>query len=479
MPLVLEIEHLLGVAFAAQSQASVAPDWPPQTDRVFSALVATWGARGEQAEERLALEWLEAQPVPEIAASSGFARTPATVFVPPNDPTTGRIGDLSVMPTLRRRQPRRFPAFRPDNPLVQFVWRDAQPNGEKIAALNALAADTPYIGHSSSLTRCRFRADAAPERATGARRRVYRGRLAELERSYHAGRRPNPGEDTHPTAAVLRERIQSVFSDRWLVLEHVDGDMPDLRAVALVGKALRCALMSGYKRTGREDGIPVIVSGHLADGSPSLGSHLAIVPLAFLGSQFADGRVFGFALIPPRESELLEDESFRRAVWEVAAWNKQQERRELRITAHGFDVVVSPTGQRELRSLDPEPYVAVAKTWASCTPIVLDRHLKAKGNAKREAEIVGLLHQACLNIGLPQPARIGVSKHSAVPGTPSAYPSSHAPPWTGWRLPRSLAGRQLTHALLQFDEPVRGPIILGAGRFGGLGLCRAVDPEHD
>ena len=64
MTLVLEIEHLLGVAFAAQTPASTAPDWPPQPDRVFSALVAAWGAHGEPQEERRALEWLEAQPVP-------------------------------------------------------------------------------------------------------------------------------------------------------------------------------------------------------------------------------------------------------------------------------------------------------------------------------------------------------------------------------------------------------------------------------
>ena len=478
MPLVLEIEHLLGVAFAAQSQAGVAPEWPPQPDRVFSALVATWSARGERAEERRALEWLEAQPVPEVAASGGFARTPATVFVPPNDPATGRIGDRSVMPALRRRQPRRFPAFRPDDPVVQLVWRDVGADGETIAALNALAADTPYVGHSSSLTRCRFRTDGAPERAASPRRRVYPGRLAELERSYHAGRRPNPGEDVRAEAAVVREPTGSLFSDRWLVLEHVEGEMPDLRAAALVGKALRCALMSGYKRIGSEEAIPTVVSGHVADGSPSVEPHLAIAPLAFLGSQFADGRVFGFALIPPRGSKLLEDETFRGALRGVAAWNKQEERRELRLTAHGFDVVLTPTGQRELRSLDPAPYVAVAKTWATSTPVVLDRHLKAKGNAERDAEVRELLHQACLNIGLPKPARIAASKHSAVTGAPSAYPSGHAPRWTGWRLPKSLATRQLTHALLQFHEPVRGPIILGAGRFGGLGLCRALDQER-
>jgi CRISPR-associated protein Csb2 len=75
MTLVLDIEHLLGVAFAARGQESDIPDWPPQPDRVFSALVASWGARGENEAERRALEWLEGQRAPEIAASGGAART--------------------------------------------------------------------------------------------------------------------------------------------------------------------------------------------------------------------------------------------------------------------------------------------------------------------------------------------------------------------------------------------------------------------
>lgn len=478
MSLVLEIEHLLGVSFAAQSQASAIPDWPPQPDRVFSALVAAWGARGERRDERAALEWLEAQHAPEVAASGGFARTPATVFVPPNDPETGRVGNRTVMPDLRRRQPRRFPAFRPDDPVVQLVWRDANAGGEMIAALNALAADTPYVGHSASLTRCRFRTDSAPERAARPRRRVYPGRLSELERNYHAGRRPSPGDNARGTGAVRPGPAESVFADRWLVLEHVDGEMPDLRAAALVSKALRSALMAGYKQAGQEAAIPTTVSGHAADGSPSPNPHLAIAPLAFIGSQFADASVFGFALIPPESEKLLDDEGFRDAIRGIAKWNEEEERRDLQLKAHGFDVVLSLSQQSELRSLDPAPYVAVAKTWATCTPIVLDRHLKAAGNVEREAEIAELLRQACLNIGLPEPTRIAPGKHSAVIGAPSAYPSGSAPRWTGWRLPKSLASRQLTHAVVQFDAPVRGPVIVGAGRFSGLGLCRALDAER-
>jgi CRISPR-associated protein Csb2 len=56
MTLVLEIEHLLGVAFAARGLSDGAPDWPPQPDRVFSALVAAWSARDRPANERRALQ---------------------------------------------------------------------------------------------------------------------------------------------------------------------------------------------------------------------------------------------------------------------------------------------------------------------------------------------------------------------------------------------------------------------------------------
>jgi len=145
MTLVLEIDHLLGVAFAAGNQASEVPDWPPQPDRVFSALVASWGARGRRLEERQALEWLEAQPRPELVASAGWPRTAPTVFVPPNDPETGRVAGRRVMPDLRSRQPRRFPAYRPDDPEVRLFWPGAVAEASIITALNALARPTLVI----------------------------------------------------------------------------------------------------------------------------------------------------------------------------------------------------------------------------------------------------------------------------------------------------------------------------------------------
>jgi CRISPR-associated protein Csb2 len=479
MSLILEIEHLLGVAFAAQSPASSAPDWPPQPDRVFSALVATWGARGERPDERAALKWLEGREPPEVAASDGFARTPATVFVPPNDPKTGNVGNPTVMPALRKRQPRRFPAYRPHDPIVSLVWRDAAPDGETIAALNELAADTPYVGHSASLTRCRFHVGDAPASAVPPRRRVYPRRLEELETAFKAGRRPSPGATVRREAAAEAAPAHGVLSDRWLVLEHVGGDMPDIRAAALVARELRRVLMSGYKRDGQEAEIPAIVSGHAPDGAPLAEPHLAIVPLAYVASEYADGHVYGFALVPPEGSGLLDQEHFQAAIRNVSAWKGDKGWRELELNCGGFTLSFTPSGEGARHSLNPRPYVATARTWATCTPIVLDRHLKAKGNAEREEEIRALIQLACRNVGLPEahPRRIAPGKHSALQGAPPAYPSGRSPGWMRWRLPGSLASRQLTHAVIQFEKPVRGPVLLGAGRFAGLGLCRALDPE--
>src|SRR5688500_15204337 len=180
MSLILEMEYLSGVCFAAAGPDGETPDWPPQPDRVFSALVASWGARGARRDEGAALAWLEAQPAPFIDASDATSRTSVTCFVPPNDPETGRSGNRDVMPAFRRRQARRFPAARPERPEVLLIWPDADPDELTFAALDRLASDTAYIGHSASLTRCRFRQDSLASEGDwrDPERRVYPGRFA-------------------------------------------------------------------------------------------------------------------------------------------------------------------------------------------------------------------------------------------------------------------------------------------------------------
>lgn len=475
MSLVLEVEFLTGACRAAKSPASEAPDWPPQPDRVFSALVCAWAVRGGRRDERQALEWLEEQPAPTVHASGHVARTAPDVFVPPNDLKFSKTAKtyLKVMPDARPRQPRRFPVARPDDPVMTIVWPEA-PDPDLRESLDGVARDVAYLGHSTSLVRCRFLQGESVTFAhpgVPARRTVYRGRLAELEAAHRANSvrpviRPGASASRGPATSTVEP------SAEWLVLEAIEGQTPDLRASALVCRALRRALMSGYGRADMGGTIPEVVSGHTADRSPTRLPHLAIVPLAFAGYPHADGRVFGFALVPPAGTDLRAVPGFTRAFEEVAPYDPGRERRVLKLEGAPLSkpLHLAPTGALAIRSLSPVPYTESARVWASVTPIVLDRHLKRAG----DSEIRELIASACENAGLsrPDPDRIQVGKHSAIEGAPPARLPAGAPSWTRWKTPESLATRSLVHAVIDFERDTTGPVLLGAGRFTGLGLCR-------
>jgi len=513
--LVLEIEFLAGFCAAATGPDNETADWPPAGDRVFSALVASWAARGCEEGEAEALRWLERQPPPAVVASAASARTTPVFYVPPNDPETppsdlarlkwyreylgkgkpipkGKKGQqlrkawkdaIGVLPACRSRHERRFAVARPDEPRVELRWPEV-PDTPILEALDRLAADTSYLGASRSLVRCRFRADGGPGVAARPTARwVYPGRFGELCDAYEQGLRPTPGA---PVRAALGADATdpppaSVFADRWLVLEHRDGTMPDLRACALVARRIRDCLLSGYGRLGLP--VPETVSGHAADGSPTRAPHLAIVPLAFVGFPHADGRVLGFALVPPRGSGLLDDETFRRVLRKLAPiadvrGGSGEVVRELTVSTPtgtaaeaAFKLTFQPRFEGSgRRSLDPGLYLGPARRFATVTPIVLDRHLKARGAARID-EIRAIVETACERIGLPRPIAVLPDRHAAVEGAFSVRVAG-APGWLRWRLPSELASRQLTHAVVEFAEPVRGPVLLGAGRFCGLGLCR-------
>lgn len=509
MSLVLEVEFLTGVYRGARSPASQTPDWPPQPDRVFSALVSAWASRGERANERGALEWLETAQAPTVYASEWTARPAVACYVPPNDfrsppnaldrqkwyrdflacgrrfPEKGGYKKawqqaLSTCPEYRQRKERRFPVACPEDPVLVIHWPE-DPGLNLCESLDGIARDVSYLGHSASLVRCRFhrrdfdRDDSKISTHPGepARRGVYPGRLAELEAAHRANPvRPaiSPGVST--LADARAPRAASAAGADWLVLEAMDRDAPDLRASALVCRALRRAVMSGYRRAGLGAAIPGIVSGHTADRQPTRHPHLAVIPLAFTGYRHADGRVFGFALVPPAGANLRDVPGFRKAFEAIAPYDPGQERRVLKLV--GAPLVkplhFAPAGVSTIQSLSPEPYLQPARVWASVTPIVLDRHLKQNG----DGEIRDMVATACENAGLPRPEpdRIRIGKHSAVEGAPPARPSAGAPPWTRWKVPESLDTRSLVHAVIDFGRKTAGPVLLGAGRFTGLGVCR-------
>ena len=77
-------QYLTGRAVATDPVDRRRAEWPPHPDRVFQALVAAWGERGEAADERAALEWLCGLPAPEITAplAGPEADDSTSVFLP-------------------------------------------------------------------------------------------------------------------------------------------------------------------------------------------------------------------------------------------------------------------------------------------------------------------------------------------------------------------------------------------------------------
>lgn len=518
----LGIRYLMGWAMAAADGAKKGQaEWPPHPDRVFMALAAAWFETGETVEEGEALRWLETLPAPALAASGSHPREIVTHYVPVNDaglstsktiqnlsgnPQAGLPGlkdaGLSQLPEYRSRQPRAFPVAIPHNPDVHLIWHEDAPEPHR-AALESLCRKVNAVGHSASLVQMWL--ESEPPGATQLpvsgwaprRLRVFGpGRLdelaarlnrnaciahAELEERIKTSKgkdkkmlqaqlledfpqgkpvsqRPEPGLwQGYAAPQPEKEAVPTggVFDSRLVVLS-LKGKRLFLPASLKLTEALRGALLSACPAP-----IPEWVSGHQADGAPSRLPHVALLPLPFVGDQHADGRLLGVALALPRA--VPESEIGR--VLGTWLYDEDGSPREIRL----FDGQwLECRAQLERRDPPPlnlrvETWTGPARTWASVTPVVLDRHFDGADKWAKAAETV---KDACVRIGLPRPLEVllhPVSLHEGVP-------KSNEFPWINRRTD---GGRMHhAHALIVFPEEVAGPVLLGAGRYRGYGLCR-------
>jgi CRISPR-associated protein Csb2 len=476
--LAIEVEFLTGVSVAATPYRREEAEWPPHPDRLFQALVAAWGRNEEPLEdERAALEWLESLDMDELLVSAAPARPRdvAQVYVPPNDARTR--GDLAksvqVIPSLRtNRQPRAFPTVIPDGvrPAVRYLWRRADGLAQHRAALARLAAEVTYIGHSHTLVRVAlpegdFGDDDCDHAWIGADRASLRvphaGRLAHLVDRYQNRTRPHPSLALRQFARPpVRQVPHTCFDpDTAIVLADDGGFVPALDAFPLVAKRIRDALLQTAEENGLR--IPALLSGHDPDGSAVEAPHLAILPLADVGWEHSRGRLMGLALIWPRAAV---DDDLSAALEAFAAFLEDG-----RGTIHfgragSWRVMLEPASERA--SLRIRRYAGVSRRWGTVLPLVLDRHPKAKPGK----DVGVVIAQACVNAGLPQQAveRLAVELHmySPIRGAPSVRAVADA-----LAEDSPYRGRPMRHVVLTFAEPIAGPLILGAGRYRGLGLC--------
>lgn len=494
----LELELLTGLYRAALPDGTGA-EWPPHPERVFSALVQAWGDGGGQDGERVALEWLERLPPPAIEASPRVgadgagrvsSRDAAVVYVPPNDASGGKI---EVLPHRRPRQARTFQMSIPERTVVRMQWQE-QPEARISAALGTLAKRVASVGHSSSLARVAFRTDEVPldpactwspaERSGEPLRVPYAKRLVDLRRWHSAegGKRVERPRSLrtvrYASPGTLRdeETAESTFGGPadWIVFEESARDKrasfrPDLLGLGRVAKRLRGVLMTLGPQPPLE-----VLSGHAAGGGPSQRPHIAFVPLANVGWDYADGELHGMAIVLPRRLDAGERRRALSGIGAALDMTNGAGALELDFRPGTWRLERSPSPSRA--SLRPERWCGVSTRWASATPVLLDRF----PNQDDPIAAARILADACRNIGLPEPRMIEFHKHSVVRAAPSAYSGRGRANSPSWSFPRdsTLESRPRRHVVLEFAEPVRGPVLLGAGRYSGFGLCLPIDTHR-
>ena len=392
---------------------------------------------------------------------------------------------VEMLPGRRPRQERFFPCVRPVETRVTYMWGSV-PSDDIGEVLDQLLARVTRLGHTSSLVSCRVAPDPpAPthvpvESGGESLRSVRRGQLDELQRQFarHRGSRPRslPYTDVRYRTVVETPRMNTEHKPNtagdWIVFEfaHDSRAFPATRAVELA-TTMRSAILH-YT----DDPIPEEISGHTRTGDPTAVPHVAFLPLPYVGFEHADGRLLGMAISVPQALPVAARQALFRAIgtWEDAVGSGH-----LRLTL-GSGGVVHMSRQRgpaALISLRPEVWNRSSRRWVSVTPIALPRHpgrlrggtaaARAKAWPRAESAVVA----ACAHVGLPVPSALQVSLTPFVTGARAAggFPLFAQTARNG-----KPVRRQLVHASLTFDAAAPGPMMLGAGRFVGLGLMRPI-----
>ena len=547
----IEVNLLTGRFVATCHNDRRQPEWPPHPARLFSALVAAWADTDEpDALERAALEWLESQTPPDIAATEAVPRKAVSHFVPVNDASVvsrswyeRRAGDVSrlatelhaelaasggeltkraaqverkltkardveiqvglagntspasavaMLPEQRGKQGRFFPSVTPDEPRVSFLWDVPAPD-EVAEVLDRLLRRVTRLGHPSTLVSCRLIGNASGatfergEIGEGgyAMRSVRRGQLAELERQFsrHRGLKPRSLPYTNVQYRSVAESAQQSEEARkpntagqWIVFEFMPGSrsFPATRAVELA-TAMRAAVFHHV-----EDPIPEEISGHLPDGRPTAVPHVAFLPLPYVGFEHADGRLLGLTVSVPNAVSAHARQAVYRAIgnWERA---DRHDGLKLALGARGVVRLCRQRGPATLISLRPGAWSGPSRRWVSATPIALPRHPgrlgggAAAARARAWASAESSVTLACSHVGLPEPMSVEVSQGPLIKG---ARPTRRFPEFSQNGRAGRPVRRQLLHASVTFEHPVAGPLMLGAGRFLGLGLMRPA-PMHE
>lgn len=459
-----------------------------------ASCTAEWGATSEPAQRSKTEQRLARAQAAATKARGKLHERIGTV--PSRYSDTDHTAATQLLPETRGRQPRTFPSLALPDPVVHLCWSSVTDTPHQ-AALDRLAARLIRVGHSSSFVHARW-VHKAPEprwipheRGELLLRVPGEGQLerlcAEFER--HRGEEPRVlpfRAQRYRSANELETAPQDDHSRHfdahdWIILKRVGGPALPLTRGVDVAMAVRGALMRHADQPVAE-----VISGHVETGEPSRAPHLMILPLAHVGHRHADGSIKGIALLLPRGLDAAARRPVLRALghWEAVARKEFGEDEDDAPTlklglsnALVLEVQRQVWGDPGLAALRRTTWCTASREWLSVTPVALDRNpgdLTHAEPARRETAFraaAASIAQACENVGLPPPESVTVLPSGTWAGGAKSAHFPAFPPESG------KLRRVKVHARIRFEQALAGPMILGAGRYLGLGLFRPLAEE--
>ena len=452
--------------------------WPPSPARLFQALVAA-AARGAviPAAEQAALRWLEELPPPRVAAPPGHQGKSVPQFVPNND--LDAVGPDGV-DKIRDRKHWRPTHFDPSLP-VHYVWRFDPPD-VCAQAVCEVANELYQLGRGIDMANAT--GEILTEKQVEERLASYgvirspggvglvavarRGTLDSLLAKYDDGRKRFVAE-SQGTLFVQPRRAQ---------LRHVAYDAPPRRLhfklhvsqgfsaqslgtagvlISSIRDAVASRLIEALPDRAREVERLIIGRNATARDVPR---RLRIIPVPSVGVMHTDPSIRRLMVELPAEFPFSRED----LKWAFTADSASATQPVYRVVS---------TNDAEMAS----HYTRPARLFRSITAVALSETARpidgplAAQRRREESRAVGAVLQALRRAGVRnRPTQVVVRRTPLqLRGQPAATFAA------GTRF----AKRSMWHVELQFATDVAGPLILGDGRFLGLGLMVPVPLRDD
>jgi CRISPR-associated protein Csb2 len=438
-------------------------DYPPSPHRMFQALVAAANSRGgmDQAAKE-ALLWLEGQPPPQISVPKASMGTQVNTFVPNNDMNV--VASAWAKGEKPEKTPEQLktkkilqPLYLDGDSTVRFLW-PVQENTTELEHICIIARHIRHLGLGIDIV-------------------VGGGRVVnDSDKNHLSGDNyiPVRGKGWRvPVEGTLVETLQryadkivatppTVFGEVAYVREAATRP-PKLNAFALVDED------GAYSRFDATNAMVVAAElRHVA--------HVRAKQLKF-DAAFTEGYVCGhangihdkndrFAYVPvPTLAPAGRDNDIRRVLLIQGRERSEADSLALRL---GGSSLSGKAWLRPIDNLDNDgvirKYTQAAERWATVTPIVLPGHLNGRGLERRQTKLV---LKSLAHAGIMTPvSEVSLQLEPIFPGGERA---------SRYRVPEYLQQFTKTHAVITFSEPVIGPLVIGAGRYVGLGLMAGYD----